>query len=151
MVLIVWMIIFAATFVIEMFTVSLVSIWFSVGALVAILLEYIGCMFSTQIIGFIITSVVTFLFFRPILIKHIESPKTRTNVDSLVGKTGEVVKDIFATSYGQVKVDGQIWTAKSMDDCDIKGGTIVEVVQIEGVKLIVKDTKGGNEECSGSS
>ncbi len=69
---IVWMIIFAATFIIEMFTVSLVSIWFSVGALVAILLEYSGLMFSTQIIGFIITSGLTFLVFRPALMKHIK-------------------------------------------------------------------------------
>ncbi|MCF6461146.1 NfeD family protein [Clostridium sp. Cult3] len=148
---IVWMIIFAATFIIEMFTVSLVSIWFSVGALVAILLEYSGLMFSTQIIGFIITSGLTFLVFRPALMKHIKTPKIRTNIDSIIGKTGEVVKDITPLSYGQVKVSGQIWTAKSLDDRDIKSGTLVEVVQIEGVKLIVKKMKGGNVQCSGSS
>lgn len=144
------MIIFVATFIIEIFTVSLVSIWFSIGALVAILLEYGGFVFSTQLIGFIITSIVTFLFFRPVLIKHIESPKEKTNVDSLIGKTGEVVKDISPISYGHVKVDGQVWTAKSIDDCTLKKGTRVEVIKIQGVKLIVKEKKGGSKKCLGS-
>ncbi len=71
-----------------------------------------GFHISAQIIGFIVTSILTFLVFRPVLIKHIRTPKVRTNVDSLIGETGEVIRDITPLAYGQVKVNNQIWTAK---------------------------------------
>lgn len=133
---IIWLIIFIVTFIIEIATMSLVSIWFSAGALAAIMVKYVGILILGQIIAFIITSVCTFLLFRPILIKHIRTPRVRTNTDSLIGKTGEVVKDITSLAFGQVKVNNQIWTAKSMGNVALKEGAIVEIVEIEGVKLV---------------
>ena len=138
-----WLIIFIITFIIEISTLSLVSIWFSAGALVAILLDYFGVLLTGQIIGFILTSVLTFLIFRPILMRSIKSPKVKTNADRLIGRTGEVVKEITSLSPGQVKINGQIWTGKSMDGETIKEGTVVEVVDIEGVKLVVVEKERG--------
>lgn len=148
--IIIWLIIFIATFIIEITTMSLVTIWFSAGALVAMLVKYGGFHISAQIIGFIVTSILTFLVFRPVLIKHIRTPKVRTNVDSLIGETGEVIRDITPLAYGQVKVNNQIWTAKTIEGDRIKKDAIVEILQIEGVKLVVKQKERGNVECSGS-
>lgn len=145
-----WLAIFAITFATEIFTLSLVSIWFSAGALMAILLKSLGIVFLGQIVGFIITSILTFLLFRPALMKHIKSPKIKTNMDRNIGKTGEVIKEINPLNFGQVKINGQIWTAKSKDEVSIEVGTIIEVVDIEGVKLIVVENKRGNVECYGS-
>lgn len=138
-----WLIIFIITFIIEISTLSLVSIWFSAGALVAILLDYFGVLLTGQIIGFILTSALTFIIFRPVLMKSIKSPKVKTNADRLIGRTGEVVKEITSLSPGQVKINGQIWTGKSMDGETIKEGTVVEVVDIEGVKLVVVEKERG--------
>lgn len=145
-----WLIIFIIAFIAEITTLSLVSIWFSAGALVSILLKYFGVLLIGQIIGFVMVSILTFLLFRPMLMKHIKSPKSKTNVDRNIGKTGEVIKDIEPLTFGQVKVNGQIWTAKSEDGTSITEGSIVEVVGIEGVKLVVIKSKRGNEECCGS-
>ena len=138
-----WLIIFIITFIIEITTLSLVSIWFSAGALVAILLDYFGVLFTGQLIGFIATSILTFLIFRPVLMKSIKSEKIKTNTDRLIGRTGEVVKEITSLSPGQVKINGQIWTGKSQDGVNLKEGTLVEVMDIEGAKLVVVEKERG--------
>lgn len=138
-----WLIIFIVTLIIEIFTLSLVSIWFSAGALVAILLDYFGVLLTGQIIGFILTSVLTFLIFRPLLMKSIKSTKVKTNADRLIGKTGEVVKEITSLSPGQVKINGQTWAGKSQDGVTLKEGALVEVMDIEGVKLVVVEKERG--------
>lgn len=138
-----WLAIFVISFIIEITTLSLVTIWFSAGALLAFILEILHISTLGQIIGFIITSLLTFLLFRPVLMKHIKAPGIRTNADSVIGKAGEVVKDITSLEYGQVKINGQIWTAKSIEGVDIKKGAIVEILEIQGVKLIVKEKERG--------
>ncbi len=127
-----------------MSTLSLVSIWFSAGALMGILLEYLGISLIGQIIGFIITSVLTFLIFRPVLMKSVKSEKVKTNTDRLIGGTGEVVKEINSLTLGQVKINGQIWTGKSQDGLTLKEGTLVEVIDIEGAKLLVVEKERGH-------
>ena len=138
-----WLIIFIITFIIEISTLSLVSVWFSAGALVAILLKYFGISPIGQVIGFIATSILTFLIFRPVLMKSVKSEKVKTNTDRFIGKTGEVVKEITPLTPGQIRINGQIWTGKSMDGETIKEGTVVEVVDIEGVKLVVVEKERG--------
>lgn len=132
-----WLILFIISLVIELITLSLVSIWFSAGALMAIFLEYLGVTLMYQVIGFIITSLMTFFIFKPMLMNFIKSPKVRTNADRLIGKTGKMISDTNETSRGQVKVEGQIWGATPKDNKYLKAGTIVNIVGIEGVRLIV--------------
>ena len=63
---------------------------------------------------------------------------TPTNVYSLVGKKGIVVEDInWANGTGQVKVEGDIWSAKTKEQINIPKGTEVEIESIEGVKVYV--------------
>ncbi|NMA86748.1 MAG: NfeD family protein [Tissierellia bacterium] len=106
-------------------------------------MDYFGILFTGQVIGFLITSALTFLIFRPVLMKSIKSEKVRTNTDRLIGRTGEVVKEINSLSPGQVKINGQIWTGKSQNGVTLKEGTLVEVMAIEGVRLVVIEKERG--------
>lgn len=144
-----WLIICISTLVIEIFTSSLVSIWFSIGALIAFIVEYIGFEMVWQIITFVGVSVLTFLLIRPHLSEFIKSPKVKTNTDSLIGKVGEVIEDIDPLNVGKVKVNAQVWTAKSLEEGEIKKGSKVEILKIEGVKLIVKEKERRTVKCGG--
>ena len=62
--------------------------------------------------------------------------KVPTNSDRVIGKRGEVTKEIDRDKYGEVKVYGNTWTATSKEDISV--GEKVIVTGIEGVKLIVK-------------
>ena len=61
-----------------------------------------------------------------------------TNVFSLVGKDGIVIKDINPLeATGQVKVSGELWSA-TCEGNNISKGTAITVVNVNGVKLIVE-------------
>ena len=59
-----------------------------------------------------------------------------TNSDRVIGKSGEVIKEISNNEYGEVKVFGNVWTATSKQNLSV--GDKVKVISIEGVKLIVE-------------
>lgn len=101
----------------------------------------IGINIIGQIFVFLIASAVLVYFTRPIAKKYLKIGATKTNVDSIVGMIGIVTKKIEGFNTGQVKVAGQIWTAKSQDNKEIHEGSQVEVIKVEGVKLIVKIKK----------
>ena len=132
----------AAIFVvIEIITMGLTTIWFAGGALV-------GCSDSaafslplwSQIIAFVIVSVILLILTRPWALKYLNSRTVRTNADSLIGQTALVTQDIDnLNAKGQVKVKGQIWTARSIsDDVQLHEGQKVMIESISGVKVIVK-------------
>lgn len=137
----IWIIILIISGLVEVATASLVSIWFVVGALVSMILTFANFSMGIQILGFILGSLFTFIVIRPRLIKYIRSPKIATNNDKLIGQLGEVVDEIGELENGKVKIQGQIWTARSLDGKSINLGELVLVEGIEGVKLLVK--KGG--------
>lgn len=69
--------------------------------------------------------------------KHHKLPAT--NIDALHGKQGIVLETITVQNPGMVKVEGQIWSAKSKNDESIQAGAIIEVVSCTGAFLIVKE------------
>jgi membrane protein implicated in regulation of membrane protease activity len=91
-----------------------------------------------QVLSFIIGSSLMLIYTRPVAVKVFKIGATRTNVDSLIGKEGIVIKELEPFALGQVNVKGQIWSAKPDQDVTIPEGSHVEVVRIDGVKLIVK-------------
>ena len=124
--------------IIEGMTFGLVCVWFAGGAVAALIMSAIGFNPFVQYVVFIVVSVLLLIFTRPILSKFLASRKTSTNSDRLIGKTGVVVMDIDPISAtGQVKVEGQIWSAKTEDSTKIAEGTEVDITDISGVKLIV--------------
>ena len=126
----------AAIFVvIEIITMGLTTIWFAGGALVGAVMAAFSL-----IIAFVIVSVILLILTRPWALKYLNSRTVRTNADSLIGQTALVTQDIDnLNAKGQVKVEGQIWTARSIsDDVQLHEGQKVMIESISGVKVIVK-------------
>ena len=133
-----WLGILIVSLVIEISTALLVSIWFVAGALIALILNLLDFSLAIQILGLVLGSATTFIIIRPRLLKYIRKPKIATNNDKLLGEFGEVVEDIVGLENGKVKIQGQVWTARSVENEDIGLGEVVEIKGIEGVKLLVK-------------
>lgn len=137
-------IIWAAAIVIfgtlEAVTAQLVSIWFVFGAIAALIASFFNVPFAVQVVIFVAVTVLALVITRPLVKKFINPKKVKTNADKVVGQSGIVVQDINnVEATGQVKVDGQIWTARSTDNNVIASGNEVIIEKIDGVKLIVKN------------
>lgn len=132
-----WLLLFIIFVIVEFVTYGLVTIWFAFGSLVAFLISFITDSTLIQFIGFLGVSIITLLFTRPVVKKYLTPKIVKTNYDKVIGMTGIVTKDIMKDEYGEVKVDGKYWTAKA--DENILNGSEVEILAIEGVKLIVKE------------
>lgn len=134
---IIWIVIAIVLAIIEIATMGLTTIWFTVGALVALIAAWLNLHYIVQIVLFFVSSIVFLLLTRPLVVKYLKIGSVKTNVDSLIGKCGIVVADISEHQYGQVKINGQIWTARAAGDDHIASNQEVIVTSIEGVKLVV--------------
>ena len=135
---IVWLVLMVIFLIAEAATVTITSLWFAVGALVALLAGVFGAKFWLQVVLFIIFSTVTLMALRPMIKKYFTPNLTRTNVDALIGIHGYVTADINnVAATGAVKLNGMEWTARSVDGSLISKGTLVKVEKIEGVKAFV--------------
>lgn len=137
---ILWIIVLIAAVVIEVMTLGLTTIWFAGGALAALLIERLNGGLYLQMIVFLVVSLILLYFTRPIAVKHFNGQRKKTNLDSLIGKQAMVTSQICnLQGIGKVTVSGQEWSAKSETDEQIfEEGETVRIVQIKGVKLIVK-------------
>lgn len=140
---IIWLILFVVLIAIEIATLGLTTIWFAAGALVATIAAAFGVPIFLQIILFIAVSSALLFFTRPIAVKYFNGDRTKTNVESLVGKQAVVTSEINnLLGNGQVNVSGLEWSARSESEGRIITiGKIVEILEIRGVKLIVKERK----------
>lgn len=119
-------------------TVSLVSLWFAAGAVVAMFAALLGAGAWLQTGLFLVVSGALLLMLRPIVRRYLVPKITPTNVDSLVGATGLVTETIDnVTASGQVKLGAMEWTARSTTGEDIPQGALIRVDRIEGVKVYV--------------
>ena len=135
---IVWLVLMVIFLIAEAATVTITSLWFAVGALVALLAGVFGAKFWLQVVLFIIVSAATLLALRPMIKKYFTPNLTRTNVDALIGIQGYVTTDINnVAATGTVRLNGMEWTARSTDGSPIPAGTLIKVDRIEGVKAIV--------------
>lgn len=131
------MILFAA---VEAVTIgALVSIWFALGSLAALIVSCFTPNFWVQLAVFLVVSCVAFALVRPLVKRYINPRTQRTNADRLVGQEAIVTETIDnLASTGQASIAGQVWTARGEDNTPIEAGTRVKVLRIEGVKLIVR-------------
>lgn len=119
-------------------TVSLVSLWFAAGAVVAMFAALLGAGAWLQTGLFLAVSGALLLMLRPIVRRYLVPKITPTNVDSLVGATGLVTEAIDnVTASGQVKLGAMEWTARSTTGENIPQGALIRVDRIEGVKVYV--------------
>lgn len=134
-----WLIAFIAFAIGEAVTVGLVSVWFAVGALAALFATALGAGLWLQIGVFLGVSALALALFKPLSSKYLKPKLSATNADRVIGASALVIKAIDNTqAQGQVKVNGQIWTARSAQDVVIPAGTDVKILRIEGVKVIVE-------------
>ena len=135
---IVWLVLMVVFLAAEASTVSMVSLWFAAGALIALLTALAGGPAWLQTLLFLAVSAGLLLALRPLVKKYLSPKLTATNVDSVVGSTGLVTAAIDNVSaVGQVKLGAMEWTARSTAGQPIPAGTLVKVDRIEGVKAFV--------------
>lgn len=140
----IWLAIFIITFIVEAATSDLVSIWFSIGAVVSIILSLIeGIPYYVEIIVFAVLSLVLLIATRPMVKKILKNQERKTNADDLIGKTVKVMETITEDLHGTIKINDVIYTASLSDnDTDtILEGTKVKIIGINGNKVIVKRIK----------
>ncbi len=133
---IVWIGIFILAAVIEAMTMDLSSVWFSAGAIFALIVTLFNGSIVIQMIVFIVASVVLLLAVRPAFKESLKRNEIKTNADSLVGKTAVCTEAISPEDRGEVKIEGKIWTAISNEAVSV--GEKVTVLAIKGVKLVVR-------------
>lgn len=133
---IIWTIILIISLAVEALTLNLVTIWIALGALVALISSIFVSSVMIQTVIFIITTLLTLIFTRSFIKDILKVKSVKTNLDSVVGQIGIVTSDISEDKRGKVKIAGKIWTAIS--DSPISVGEKVEILAIEGVKLVVK-------------
>lgn len=141
-----WLMLMIVLILIEVATLGITTIWFAFGALIASFFALFKAPLLLQVLSFGVSSLILLVCTRPVLVKKLETGKSKTNLDSLLEQTGIVVKQIQPFSTGQVKVNGSVWTAISVDNKIIPIDTEVKVLDIEGVKLIVEKTKKEKED-----
>lgn len=142
-----WLILFVILLVIEILTLGLTTIWFAGGALAAFVSAVFGAPLAVQIIIFFLISFLLLFITRPIAMRYLNQNRTKTNAESLVGKTAIVTADISnVKGEGSATVNGLEWSAKSVDEeVTIPKDTFVIIKEISGVKLIVQEKREENE------
>lgn len=134
----VWLIAAGVFFIVEMATTGFLIFWLAVGSLLAMITSFITDSIIIQTIVFVVSSCILIPLTKPLADKFIAKKTVPTNSYSLINKRGIVIVDINPIEgVGQVKVNGEIWSAKTEDGSTITKNTEIEVIKIDGVKLIV--------------
>ena len=132
-----WLIIIIILGFIEAITFDLVTIWFIISGIIAMLLSFVIDNVFIQFASFVILGILFVILTRPFIkkVKHNE----RTDIDRIIGMKGKVTETIEKNGIGEVKVDGKLWSAYS--DKEIKVGSTLKVLSINSVKLKVEELK----------
>jgi membrane protein implicated in regulation of membrane protease activity len=120
---------------------ALVSIWFCLGSLAAMVTARAGAPVMVQIVVFLVVSVALLILTKPFIKKVLKQKSEPTNADAIIGRVGVVVEDIDnLEEKGAVKIDGKLWTARSLEqDKSIQKDSRVRIVKIQGVKVLVEE------------
>lgn len=135
-----WLVACILMFVIEAVTVNLLTLWFALGALAALIAALLGARLWLQIVIFFLVTIVTLVATRPLVKKYFNKQHHEaTNADTAIGKICIVTQDIDnVAATGEASCLGKAWTARSLTGEIIKKGSKAKVHSIEGVKLIVE-------------
>lgn len=138
----IWLILAGVFLIGEVMTAGFLIFWLSVGSLIAMIVSFFTDSIIIQTSIFVISSVILIFATKPLVKKFAKVETVLTNAKSLIGKKGIVTVDIDSIkSTGQVKIDGEIWSAIGENETDIPKGTEIEVLEIKGVKVIVRPIK----------
>ena len=137
-----WLILTIVFMIVEAVTLGLTTAWCALGSFVAMILALCGLSTNVQIVVMLVVTIVSFIvsmiWIKPQVDKLTRKSKNPTNADRIIGQEGVVIKAINSVDgVGQVKVMGQVWSAKAAKD--FAEGTKVKVISFEGVKIVVEE------------
>lgn len=133
-----WILVAIICGAIEIFTAGFWFLWLAIAGVIVALLVQFGLLptLEMQLLVFALFTLLLIIFTRPLVVKFIKSNDTVSNVKALIGQHGITLTSIVPMQFGQVKVNGEIWTAVTEEE--LEENTRVEVIGIDGVKLQVK-------------
>lgn len=135
---IIWLVLLVLFILAEAATVTVVSLWFAAGSLVALIVSMLNGPVWLQIVLFAVVSGVLLWILRPVIKKHFTPKLTRTNIDAVIGSTGVVTVAIDnAMAQGTMLINGMEWSARSATGKSISVNTLVRVERVEGVRVFV--------------
>ena len=134
---IVWILVAIAVIAIDIVTRRFIFMWFSLGAIVAIILSLLGISVAWQIIAFLVVGIATVSIGYPWAKKKFKADVNHvpTMEQTYIGK--EMIADEDMEEKSKIKVSGIYWTAYNKGKT-IKKGEKYTITGIEGNKLIVK-------------
>ena len=137
---VIWMIAAGALAVGEILSLSFFLGPIAIAAVVAAVAALIGAGIAVQLIVFIIASAASLVVLRPIARRHLHTPaQLRTGTAALVGERAVVLERVDGDG-GQVKLAGEVWSARAYDEDDvIEPGARVQVMQIRGATALVSE------------
>lgn len=132
-----WILVAVVTGAIEIFTAGFWFLWLSLAALLVALGVTLNWLvkLEAQLLVFALLTAIFIIFTRPLVLKFVKTNDTVSNVSALIGQHGIALTRLTPFEYGQVKLNGEIWTAVSRQE--IETGTRITVTAIDGVKLVV--------------
>ena len=134
---IIWLCIIILLVIVEVCTIQLTTVWFVVSGIISMILSIFINSIELEFAVFVLGGVLLLFTTRPYLMKKLKVKQSKTNLDRVIGMQGVVTEKIEKLSKGEVKVDGKRWSAFAENE--IEKGKIVEILEIEGVKLKVKE------------
>ena len=135
----IWVALIAIAIIVELLTDQLIAIWFVPGAIISIVIDFCKVDIIWQVAVFLVVSTIGIIISQKFMRKYSKSA-AKTNIEAIIGEKCIVTEKIdnFA-GVGQVKIKGQIWSARGVgEDDEFEPGEILSIVAIEGVKLICK-------------
>jgi membrane protein implicated in regulation of membrane protease activity len=123
----------------EMFSLDLILLMISAGALVGMVCDLVGLPFPVQSLAAAAAALASLTLIRPALVHRLHAgPSLQVGHGKLVGQTGLVTEAITANEPGRVKLAGEIWSASPYNgDTTIAPGQTVEVLEIRGATAYV--------------
>ena len=135
-----WLIASGIFFIAEIITTGFLVFWLGVSGLITMCVSFFTDNLMIQASVFVIFSALLILATKPFVKKFINKKDRteKTNAFSIIGKKALVIKDIDSINgIGQIKVDGEVWSAEGLNGSNIEKGTEVEITKIDGVRAIV--------------
>ncbi|MDY4792752.1 MAG: NfeD family protein [Pararoseburia sp.] len=136
----IWLAVIILTIIIEIITVGLTSIWLTGGGIAALVVCLLGGHWGLQLAVFFVVTFLLIYFTRPWALKYIESRKTATNYEEVIGKTVRIIEDVDnVKETGKAIYNGMEWTARAKVDTEtFSMDEQARVVGVQGVKLILE-------------
>jgi membrane protein implicated in regulation of membrane protease activity len=137
---VIWVIAAAALAAGEIFTLGFFLGPIALAAALAAVVAAVGLPVEVQVAVFAVASAGSLAFIRPIAKRHMRTPaRLRSGTAALVGTRAVVLERVDA-DRGQVKIGGEIWTARAYDEDDVfEPGARVDVMKIDGATALVAE------------